>query len=923
MPFLEKPEACAGCALYDKGTGFTNPEGHGALGVLIVGEAAGENEVRDGLPFRPFAQAGSLLERVIKISGFDRMQFRIANMCQCRPPRDYLENAPWELGAVSHCKVHRDRVVNEMRPKAIWALGAIPTRYLTGLSGKKRGISYLRGYVLPSLDYRRDDGPIPIVPSFHPSYIRRGKQSLINVMMADLRKVVAIATDKFNNYCLFPDDDAARFVTYITQPNLDDARSYYLRCKENQGAIISFDIETDESKFKDEDEDEEIETEIQAGAITQIQFSVAAREAIAFPFAGEFKRIAADILSLPNVKAGHNAWRFDLPILRREHIKVAGLVHDTRWMWHHLQPDLPAHLQFCGSFYGMPFPWKHLADFDEPFYGCADADVLSRMMAQLPQQLESKGIWRGYERHVVGREPILINMTRRGIPVDDTARQEFGERLTREQERVRAEVIPQWPKELISYYPVNGYVRPPADKTGLIQREFPDLKASGQGELMPCTAIRWCRPIGFNPGSRDQVIVYLKHFKLPVPKKHKSDKDTTEELELLKLVRRLQRLKRTRHHAEFLEKVLEYREYQKMKGTYVDGWIPDANGFVHPTYQQNTPVGQLTSKNPSGQTFPKRSDLGKEMRRMVAAKPKHKLVEIDYSSFHAVTLAFESQSVNWLRLARSDIHSFTTAHFLHLPEREKLLGLPDDELVERLAWIKQHHTDVRNNKAKHAILGVGNGLSYKSLYRRYSEYFDGEKEAKTLLDTIQGVFPEVFRYQNRRRREAHEKTYLVSKWGYIRWFFDVMHWDSRKQDLVHGDDSEAALCFHHVQDAFGHKNEQMLWMRANGHDERFGFCNDIHDSFIFHCEDALVDECLHTMHNQMTRRSPVLIDPVTAPNGLWVDVEASVGCDWAHMEKIKLGKPQGLMPDEQGLATLAEARYESVEPAPQLEEVPF
>jgi uracil-DNA glycosylase len=87
---LQRPESCIGCALNDKATGFSQPEGHGSIGVLMFGEALGESEARDGLPFRPYAQAGSLLERVIKISGFDRQQFRIFNMVNCRPPRDYL-----------------------------------------------------------------------------------------------------------------------------------------------------------------------------------------------------------------------------------------------------------------------------------------------------------------------------------------------------------------------------------------------------------------------------------------------------------------------------------------------------------------------------------------------------------------------------------------------------------------------------------------------------------------------------------------------------------------------------------------------------------------------------------------------------------------------------------------------------------------
>lgn len=267
---LIRPPECRGCPLDEIAMGFSQPEGNGTLGVFIFGEALGEHEARDGKPFRPYAQAGSLFERVIKMCGFSREQFRIFNIVNCRPPKDYLDGAPWELGAVNHCMVHRDRAIREARPKVILALGGVPLRYLTGHAGKSRGVSYLRGYVMPSLDW---DG-IPVISSFHPSFIKRGKQSFINVLAHDIRKAVAIAQGKFNDYCLNPDLDADNFVTYITKPDIEAARSYLLRAKENLGAFMGFDIETGNSMFVAEDEDDEIELEVQAGQITQIQFSL-------------------------------------------------------------------------------------------------------------------------------------------------------------------------------------------------------------------------------------------------------------------------------------------------------------------------------------------------------------------------------------------------------------------------------------------------------------------------------------------------------------------------------------------------------------------------------------------------------------------------------------------------------------------------
>jgi uracil-DNA glycosylase family 4 len=907
---LPRPIECAGCCLNDKAAGFSNPEGKGTIPLLIVGESLGEHEARAGLPFRPEAPAGSILERVFRMCKFDRQQFRIANTIQCQPPRNWLEGAPWEQGAISHCQIHRNRIINEMQPKAILALGGIALRTLTGHVGHHRGILMLRGYPIKALD--RD---IPVIGGYHPIFLREGKIKWINVLCRDLKHAVAVALGQTHDYCM-DIDEAGRFVQYQTRPTLDDARAYANYLRNNHGLLVNLDIETDPSLLAEEDVDEDVDMAMQQ-PVTQVQFSTRIGHAICMPWDLDFIPIIRDILKMPHVKSGHNAWRFDLPRLRREGLFINGVVHDTRWMWHHMQPDLPAHLQFVSSFYGMPFPWKHIASYNDEFYGCCDADALSRIMDKLPEQMRKRGVWSSYERHMLGMDRYLIELSEHGIPIDDAERGELAIAISKSRDQVKEQLQTMVPEELKPIHPKEGYKRPPADKTGLVQRDFPELIVTGQPGMFevnnePQMVSRWCRVEPFNPNSSDQVIEYLKYQMAyskkkgyRVPKKWREDKDTTEEIELLKVIRATK--------DPVLPLVLEVRGFQKMLSTYVEGWAPDSGGFVHPTYEHGTAVGQLNSKNPNGQNFPIRKELAKKMRQMIRAKAGHKIVELDFKSFHAVTLAFEAHSANWMRLSRSDIHSFVTAHFLHLPERDQLLDWADDALIDYLAWVKSKYRDTRDSKAKHAILGVGNGMGYRKLYRQYSEYFEREGEAKTLHDTIKGIFPEVFKYQNDRRMEAHQNTFLMTRFGYIRWFFDVMHYDPKSRELVPGNDSEAAVAFHHPNDAFGHMNEQMLWMGVNGLHRKYGWCNNLHDALQFHCPTELVEECIDTMRNHMTMRSPVLVDGVTAPDGLYVDVEAKVGDDWQHMQTVEVPAPTGVrLAGPEGKAELVETRWEPI-----------
>src|ERR1035437_2027117 len=103
MTTRAKPNSCSGCAIESHGTDFSRIEGTGANGVMLIGEASGETEARDQLPFRPYAPAGSLLERTFRRMGMDRAQFSITNCLRCRPRKNWLEDDTWGFGALTHC----------------------------------------------------------------------------------------------------------------------------------------------------------------------------------------------------------------------------------------------------------------------------------------------------------------------------------------------------------------------------------------------------------------------------------------------------------------------------------------------------------------------------------------------------------------------------------------------------------------------------------------------------------------------------------------------------------------------------------------------------------------------------------------------------------------------------------------------------
>jgi hypothetical protein len=295
------------------------------------------------------------------------------------------------------------------------------------------------------------------------------------------------------------------------------------------------------------------------------------------------------------------------------------------------------------------------------------------------------------------------------------------------------------------------------------------------------------------------------------------------------------------------------------------------------------------------QNFPKLKPtpkLAKAMREMIAAKPGCIITEWDYKSCHALTLGYLAESPNYMRLARLDIHSFVAGHFLGCWDAHDIIREPDAALLERFAWFKSDpdRKRVRDDQAKHAILGIGNGLKAKGLYERYLENFPGPKGMKTakrFLEILEELFPEVFAWQRRMQKLAHEQQWLKTEFGHIRRFYEVFRWDSRKGDWGHGDQAEEAISFWLSNIAFGHIREGLKALHRSGLAEKYGLFNNLHDSYMFHFPKSMLDEHVAEIFPVLHAPSKVLRNSA-APDGLVVDVEAGWGERWSDMEGIKL-----------------------------------
>ena len=146
----------AGCSQTVFGVGSTQAD------LLVIGEAPGADEDRQGEPF--VGRAGQLLNAMLLAMGFKREAVFIANIVKCRPP----ENRDPKAEEALQCEAYLLRQIELIQPRMILAVGRIAAQNLlkTDITvGKLRGRVHAFG-----------ERRIPLVVTYHPAYLLRSPE---------------------------------------------------------------------------------------------------------------------------------------------------------------------------------------------------------------------------------------------------------------------------------------------------------------------------------------------------------------------------------------------------------------------------------------------------------------------------------------------------------------------------------------------------------------------------------------------------------------------------------------------------------------------------------------------------------------------------------------------------------------------------
>lgn len=216
-------------------------------------------------------------------------------------------------------------------------------------------------------------------------------------------------------------------------------------------------------------------------------------------------------------------------------------------------------------------------------------------------------------------------------------------------------------------------------------------------------------------------------------------------------------LEEIRREHPIIDKLLEYRQLQKLKSTYVDALpalIHPRTGRVHTSFNQTIAVtGRLSSSDPNLQNIPIRSEIARNIRKAFVAGEKHWLImSADYSQIELRIMAHVSgdEGLREAFLNGEDIHATTAA---------KVFGIKQSEVSR----------DMRR-KAKEVNFGIMYGIGPYGLATRLDI---SQSEAKEIITTYFARFPKVNQYIFDTLAKAKQDGYVSTLLGRRRYLPDL------------------------------------------------------------------------------------------------------------------------------------------------------
>ena len=189
-------------------------------------------------------------------------------------------------------------------------------------------------------------------------------------------------------------------------------------------------------------------------------------------------------------------------------------------------------------------------------------------------------------------------------------------------------------------------------------------------------------------------------------------------------------LDKLREYSPIIEKIEQFREFSKLKSTYVDALpkLADEKNRIHSNFAQDvTTTGRLSSSNPNLQNIPIRSELGRRIREGFVAKKGNLLVSADYSQFELRLAAVLANDKPLIETFEKDLD-------IHAKTASEVFGVQIDEVSkEQRRVAKIINFSVLYGVGAHNLSGTI-GVGFYEAKKYIEEYFNAHKPIRELMD---------------------------------------------------------------------------------------------------------------------------------------------------------------------------------------------
>ena len=320
-------------------------------------------------------------------------------------------------------------------------------------------------------------------------------------------------------------------------------------------------------------------------------------------------------------------------------------------------------------------------------------------------------------------------------------------------------------------------------------------------------------------------------------------------------------LEKLQNEHPIVDLILKYREFQKLKTTYIDPFpflINKTTGRLHTTFNQTgTTTGRLASQDPNLQNIPIRTELGQEFRKVFIASPGFKLVSFDYSQIELRIAAHISQD-------RKMIEAFKRGEDIHTRTAMEIFGVKSEMVDKKM-----------RRDAKVLNFGILYGMGILGFQRASGVSRD---RAREFIDKYMQEFSGVARYMRDMKIKAREDGYVSTIFGRRRWLPDIR---SSMPQIV--SQAERMAINHPIQGtATGDLMKLAMievfdYLHDKDYQDEAFMLLQVHDELLLEIKDGLVEKL-----SIKTKKIMENVHKLDVP--LIVDVK--YGDNWAELEPL-------------------------------------